>query len=67
MYQKMYTTLFNAITDALELLEKGNSAEAVARLQQAQQSTEEQYINAADEKPHRTLSFKVAGHKRRYK
>ena len=47
-YQKMYTTLFNAITDALQLMEKGNPAGAVALLKQAQQSTEEQYINAAD-------------------
>lgn len=45
-YQKMYTTLFNAITDALQLMEKGNSAEAAALLKQAQQSTEEHYIEA---------------------
>ena len=47
-YQKMYTTLFNAITDALRLIEKGNSAGAIALLKQAQQSTEEQYINAEE-------------------
>ena len=47
-YQKMYTTLFNAITDALRLLEKGNSAEAAALLKRAQQSTEELYINAGE-------------------
>lgn len=47
-YHKMYTTLFNAITDALQLMEKGNSAGAAALLKRAQQSTEEQYINAAD-------------------
>ena len=45
-YQKMYSTLFNAITDALWLLENKNSAEAIALLKQAQQSTEEQYIEA---------------------
>ena len=45
-YQKMYYTLFNAITDALRLMEKENSAEAAALLRQAQQSTEEQYIEA---------------------
>ena len=50
-YQKMYTTLFNAITDALRFLEKGSSAEAVALLKQAQQSSEEQYINAVEERP----------------
>ena len=48
LYQKMYTTLFNAITDALQLLEKGNSAGAVALLKRAQQSTEEQYISAGE-------------------
>ena len=47
-YQKMYTTLFNAITDALRLLEKGSSAGAAALLKQAQQSAEEQYVNAGD-------------------
>lgn len=51
MYQKMYTTLFNAITDALWLMEKGNSAEAIALLKQAQQSTEEQYIEAGEAEP----------------
>ena len=47
-YQKMYTTLFNAITDALQLMEKGNSAGAIVLLKRAQQSTEEQYINAGE-------------------
>ena len=47
-YQKMYTSLFNAITDALQLMEKGNSAGAAALLKRAQQSTEEQYINAGE-------------------
>ena len=47
-YQKMYTTLFNAVTDALRLMEKGNSAGAAALLKRAQQSTEEQYINAGE-------------------
>ena len=47
-YQKMYITLFNAITDALRQMEKGNSAGAVALLKRAQQSTEEQYINAGE-------------------
>ena len=47
----MYTTLFNAITDALWLMEKGSSAEAIALLKQAQQSTEEQYIEAGEAEP----------------
>ena len=49
-YQKMYTTLFNAITDALELMEKGSPAEAAPLLKRAQQDTEEQYMEAG-EKP----------------
>ncbi len=44
-YQKMYTKLFNTITDALNLLEDGNLWEATAVLKQAQQATEEFYIS----------------------
>ena len=47
-YQEMYASLFNAITDAVQLIEKGNSAGAVVLLKRAQQGTEEQYINAAE-------------------
>ncbi len=46
MYKKMYFTLFNAITDALELIENRRPAEAASLLKRAQQSAEEQYINA---------------------
>lgn len=35
-YKKMYTTLFNEVTDAIE------------RLQEAQQKTEELYLNAEE-------------------
>ena len=44
-YKKMYATLFNAITDALELLENGDLPEAKAALERAQQATEELYIS----------------------
>lgn len=44
-YQKMYTKLFNAITDALSLLEDGDLPEAKAVLKRAQQATEELYIS----------------------
>ena len=44
MYQKMYFTLFNAVTDALRLMEKGDSAGAAKVLKRAQQGTEEMYI-----------------------
>lgn len=45
-YQKMYTTLFNAINDALEELEKQNVGLAREMLIAAQQKTEEMYIEA---------------------
>ena len=48
-YQKMYYTLFNAVTDALRFMENGNSAGAIDLLIQAQRSAEDQYINAAED------------------
>lgn len=47
-YQKMYCVLFNAITDALELIGK-NPAKARDLLMLAQQQTEELYISAEEE------------------
>lgn len=44
-YQKMYTTLFNAITDALNLLDEGDLTGAKALLKQAQCTTEELYMS----------------------
>ena len=43
-YQKMYTTLFNAITDALEKIEGQNYGDAKELLIAAQQKTEDIYI-----------------------
>ena len=45
-YQKMYTTLFNAITDALEEIQKQNIGLAQERLIAAQQLAEDIYISA---------------------
>ena len=45
-YQKMYTTLFNAVTDALEKMEVQNCGDAKELLISAQQKTEEIYITA---------------------
>ena len=45
-YQKMYTTLFNAVTDALEKMEVQNYSDAKELLISAQQKTEEIYITA---------------------
>ena len=47
-YQKMYSTLFNAITDAIECIQRRNSAMAEVILIQAQQKTEKIYISAEE-------------------
>ena len=45
-YLKMYSTLFNAITDALAQIEKQNYGDAKSTLIAAQQKAEEMYITA---------------------
>lgn len=45
-YQEMYFILFNAVTDALDAIEKRNIGEAAEVLCQAQQKTESLYIEA---------------------
>ncbi len=45
-YQKMYTMLFNAITDALMQMEKQNYGAAKEILVSAQQEAEEIYMSA---------------------
>lgn len=40
MYQKMYTTLFNAITEALQFLSEGDKTTAKWLLEEAQRETE---------------------------
>ena len=42
-YQKLYTTLFNAITDAIENIRRHNDAVAESILIHVQQETEEAY------------------------
>lgn len=44
-YEKMYHTLFNAITDALDLLEDNNPLAAALKLEDAQTQTEEMYLS----------------------
>ena len=44
-YQKLYTTLFNRITDAISQLEQANYGAAKDTLMQAQQEAEELYLN----------------------
>ena len=44
-YEKMYSTLFNAITDALKNMEQQNYGCAKEILIRAQQDTEKQYMS----------------------
>lgn len=50
LYKKMYLHLFNAVTDALRLLEAGNTWGAKKLLMDAQCETEEMYISHEDDK-----------------
>ena len=47
-YEKMYHLLFNAITDALEQMEKQNLGSAKDLLTTVQQKTEEIYMESAN-------------------
>ena len=47
-YEKMYHLLFNAITDALEQMEKQNLGSAKDLLTTAQQKPEEIYMESAN-------------------
>ena len=55
-YQKLYTLLFNACTDAVEAIERMDFGTAKAILISAQQQAEERYIAsevpAGAEEPH---------------
>lgn len=45
MYEKMYHILFNAITDAMDLMEGQQYQEALTLLEQASREAEEVYIS----------------------
>lgn len=47
-YEKLYHLLFNAITDALDVLDQGDAQTARATLIRAQQQAEELYIVAGE-------------------
>ena len=66
-YQKMYTTLFNAVTDALEKMEVQNYGDAKELLISAQQKTEEIYITAQNYKIEAILNAASAAMPRRQK
>ena len=44
-YQKLYTMLFNSITDAIDYLEKFDFLNAKTVLMSAQQEAEDEYIS----------------------
>ena len=54
-YQKLYTKMFNAATDALNALDDLNIGYAQALLRRAQQEAEDEYLSEesldADDKP----------------
>ena len=43
-YQKLYTIIFNAVTDALNALDEQNAGQAKEILRTAQQAAEERYM-----------------------
>ncbi len=45
MYEKMYHTLFNAVTDAMDLMKQQKYQEALTLLEQASREAEEIYIS----------------------
>lgn len=47
-YKSMYLHLFNAATDAIELIRAGKTDEAEKRLMAAQQECEDIYIETAE-------------------
>lgn len=46
-YQKLYTIIFNAVTDALNALDEQNAGQAKEILRTAQQAAEERYMETA--------------------
>ena len=48
-YKRMYLLLFNAITDALSMVERGKLAAAIETLRRAQRETEEMYIETPEQ------------------
>ena len=48
LYQRMYVLLFNAVTDAIELLQRDDFAAAAETLIMAQKETEELYIQSGE-------------------
>lgn len=47
-YRKMYAVLFNAVTDALNMMEDRDYGAAQRRLMSAQREAEELYLDSGD-------------------
>ena len=50
LFKKMYFLLFRRITEAIEVLERGDDSRARSILIRAQQEAEELYLEGIDEK-----------------
>lgn len=59
-YKKLYTTLFNAITDALEDMGKQNYGLASERLMHAQLTTEALYVESGLKKEKRQEDVQIS-------
>ena len=63
MYEKMYHTLFHAITDAMELMEEQRYQEALFLLEKASREAEEIYISEKKEsRPYGRDSCQISSH-----
>ena len=49
IYKKAYLKMFNAVTDALNALQSGESDKAIELLIRAQQDAEEMYLSDGDD------------------
>ena len=48
MYKQLYFYLFNRVTDAVKMLQEGNSGEALQTLVNAQKESEEAFVDFSE-------------------
>lgn len=48
MYKQLYFFLFNRVTDAVKMLQEGNSGGALQTLVDAQKEAEESFVDSSD-------------------
>lgn len=56
-YKEMYYLMFNAVTSALEQIDKNQTAQARIALINAQKASEEIFLSAADNEPEAGKNF----------